>query len=88
MSTAVIISITICATVIILFIVACVYDYKVKTADIRAIKRFEKAFNPANVKVETFTPEHTKTPPTAVPADSGVDLDFPNTSNDLQNKYH
>ncbi len=83
MSTAVIISITICATIIILFIVACVYDYKVKTADIRAIKRFEKAFNPANVKVETFTPEHTKTPP----ADSGESLDFPNTTNVLKNKY-
>jgi hypothetical protein len=84
MSTAVIISITICATIIILFVVACVYDYKVKTADIRAIKRFEKAFGvPANVKVETITPEHTKTPP----ADSGENLDFPNTSNDLRNKY-
>ena len=82
MSTAVIISITICATIIILFFIACVYDYNVKTADMRSLKKFEKAFKP--VTIETYTPEHTKTPPT-VPVDSGVDLDFPNT--DLKNKY-
>lgn len=83
MSTAIIVSIIICSTVIILFLIACVYDYKMKTADMRAIKRFEKAFNP--VTVETFTPNHTKTPPTA---DSGESLDFPNSNNDLTEKYH
>lgn len=84
MSTAVIIAITICLTVIILFAIACVYDYKVKTADMRAIKKFEKAFNP--VTVATFTPNHTKTPP--MPADSGESLDFPNSNADLTEKYH
>lgn len=82
MSTAVIISITICATVIILFVTACVYDYKVKTADMRALKKFEKAFKP----VETvYIPNHEKTPP---PADSGESLDFPNSNADLTEKYH
>ena len=83
MNTATIISFTICGTIIILFLIACVYDYKVKTADLRAIKRFEKAFKP--VSVETFTPNHEKTPP----ADSGETLDFPNSNNDDSlNKYH
>jgi len=84
MSTAVIISITICATVVILFVTACVYDYKVKTADLRAIKKFEKAFRP--VPTETIIPNHTKTPPESEIADSGESLDFPNS--DLKNKYH
>lgn len=83
MSTAVIISIIICTTVVILFLIACVYDYKIKTADMRAIKKFEKAFNP--VTVETFTPNHTKTP---TPADSGESLDFPISHANLTEKYH
>ena len=79
MNTATIISLMICSTVIILFLIACVYDYKVKTADMRALKRFEKAFKP----VETvYIPNHEKTSP----ADSGESLDFPN-SNESLNKY-
>lgn len=82
MNTAVLISIIICATVIIIFISCLVYDYKVKTADMRSIKNFEKAFKACET---VYIPNHEKTPPTAEPADSGESLDFPNS--DLNEKY-
>lgn len=84
MNTAIIISIIICATVIIIFISCLVYDYKVKTADIRSIKHFEKAFKTCEPVV--YIPNHEKTP-TAEPADSGESLDFPNSGVDLNEKY-
>lgn len=84
MNTATIISFTICGTIIILFLIACVYDYKVKTADMRALKRFEKAFG--NTKT-VYIPNHEKTEP-APAADSGEPLDFPNSNNDSLSKYH
>ena len=85
MNTAVLISIIICATVIIIFISCLVYDYKVKTADMRSIKHFEKAFKSCEPVV--YIPNHEKTPPTAEPADSGESLDFPNSRTDLTEKY-
>ena len=84
MNTAVIISILICVTITVLFISCLVYDYKVKTADLRSIKHFEKAFKSCEPVV--LVPNHEKTTPTES-ARSGVDdLDFPN-SRDLTEKY-
>ena len=83
MNTAIIISIIICATVIIIFISCLVYDYKCKTADMRSIKHFEKAFKSCEPVV--LYPNHEKTPQTAEPADSGETLDFPNSN--LNEKY-
>lgn len=83
MNTAIIISIIICATIVILFVSCLIYDYKVKTADLRSIKHFEKAFKSCEPVV--YIPNHEKTPPTAEPADSGEPLDFPNS--ELNEKY-
>ena len=87
MNTAIIISIIICATIVILFVSCLIYDYKVKTADLRSIKHFEKAFGVNPIKCATFYPEHIKTPPEPEfkPADSGEPLDFPNS--ELNEKY-
>ena len=88
MNTAVIISIIVCATIIILFVSCLIYDYKTKTADIRRIERFEKAFH--NSKT-VFIPNHEKKPatmPKTKTADSGVNVDFPNSRADLTEKYH
>lgn len=83
--TAIIISTIICATVLILFIIACVYDYKMKTADIRRIERFEKAFKDSKT---VFVPNHERKPAPDVSADSGESLDFPNSNSDSLSKYH
>ena len=88
--TAIIISSIICATIIILFISCLVYDYRIKTADIRSVKRFEKAFG-KNVKT-IYIPNHERTPApmpeSEKTADSGESLDFPNSRTDLTEKYH
>ena len=87
--TAIIISSIICGTIIILFISCLVYDYRIKTADIRSIKRFEKAFKNSNT---LFIPNHERTaapmPESEKTADSGESLDFPNSRTDLTEKYH
>ena len=87
--TAIYVSTIICATVLILFIVACIYDYKMKTADIRRIERFEKAFkNSKTVFIPNPEINHRKEPAPDVPADSGESLDFPNSNSDSLSKYH
>lgn len=88
MNTAVIISIIICVTIIILFVSCLIYDYKMKTADIRSIKRFQKAFGENQKYI--YIPNHERKPAPDVPptGDSGVNVDFPNSHTDLTEKYH
>ena len=86
--TAIIISSIICGTIIILFISCLIYDYRIKTADIRSVKRFEKAFGKNQKYI--YIPNHEKTPApeSEKTADSGESLDFPNSRADLTEKYH
>ena len=42
--TPILIALIICATVIVLFIIACVHDTIIKTINARSMKKFEKAF--------------------------------------------
>lgn len=86
--TAIIISSIICGTIVILFISCLIYDYRIKTADIRSVKRFEKAFGGQTKYI--YIPNHEKTPApeSEKTADSGESLDFPNSRADLTEKYH
>lgn len=88
--TAIIISSIICGTIVILFVSCLIYDYRIKTADIRSVKRFEKAFGETKY---IYIPNHEKTPApeSEKTADSGESLDFPNSRTDLTDlteKYH
>lgn len=90
MNTAIIISSIICATIVILFVSCLIYDYRIKTADIRSVKRFEKAFGENQKYIYISNPEKTPAPmqESETTADSGESLDFPNSRADLTEKYH
>lgn len=75
MNTAIIISIIICATVVVLVIVACIHDTIKSTINARSMAKFEHAFKYVDLS------EKPVKNPTAIINDSAQDseqIDFPN----------
>lgn len=100
--TPILIALIICATVIVLFIIACVHDTIIKSINARSMKKFEKAFqyfpidNAANnehLKVNSIAKQNandldfTNNPPIETrPQNVGINADLWNKKQ-LQEKY-
>lgn len=85
MNTAIIISIIICATVVVLLIVACIHDTIKSTINARSMANFENAFKYVDLSEKPIKN------PTAIVNDSAQDfkqIDFPNDHVETRpNKY-
>lgn len=100
--TPILIVLIICATVIVLFIIACVHDTIIKSINARSMKKFEKAFqyfpidNAANnehLNVSTIAKQdannlnfHNNPPIETRPANAVFDAE--NVNRPLKEKYH
>ena len=100
--TPILIALIICATVIVLFIIACVHDTIIKSINARSMKKFEKAFqyfpidNAANnehLNVSSITKQDAnnldfpnKPPIETRPANAVIDAEAVNRP--LKEKYH
>ena len=70
----------ICATVIILFVIACIHDTIKTTANARSMRKFDNAF-------KYFVEQNAANNPSTIASQESEQIDFPNSSIEKRPKF-
>lgn len=84
MNTAIRITLIICATIIIMFVIACIHDYLMTTANARSIRRFEKAYKDFSEKNATNNAHLSADPAATQQQTQAAPLNFPNSESNIE----